>query len=166
MKSLYKILKIRFDAEHNPVIPYFYHGNLIYYQIKNAYGFRGKSYPPYFNPPIDHKPAYIIEHGDNTKFIISEGTFDCIADLIMYPNRTPFGVMGSSITDYQIGMLRSYVPDDILIYMDETSISEKIANKIARYIDYADIHIVKSNGEDPEEALKRKIQEQIESEGY
>lgn len=166
MKKLYKVLKIRFDQDHNPVIPYFYHGELIYYQIKNAYGIGGKSYPPYFNPPIDHKPAYIIEHGDNTKFVISEGTFDCIADLIMYPNRTPFGVMGSSITDYQIGMLRSYVPDDIIVYMDETSISEKIANRIARYIDYADIRVIPSNGQDPEEKLKEIISNQVEDEHY
>lgn len=158
-KKLYKVLNIRFFKE-NPVIPFFYRGELIYFQIK--YADKKKHGMPYFSPPIDDKPAYIIEHGDNKKFVICEGTFDAIACLILFPDRTPFAVLGSSITPYQVGMLRSYCPEDILIYMDETSISEKIERTIKDFLNYASISIKYSSGQDPEEYLKERLKEQAE----
>jgi hypothetical protein len=151
--KLYKLLNIKF-SNHNPVIPFYFNGQLIYYQIKMAFG---ESKLPYFSPPISHKPAYILEHGDNKKFVVSEGTFDAIADMILFPDRTPFSILGSSITDYQITMLRTFVPEDILVYMDDTELSKKVADKISRYIDYANISIRYSDGQDPEEYLKYKI---------
>lgn len=157
-RELKSLLHIRF-SNNNPVIPFYYHGELIYYQIKMAFG---NSKLPYFSPPISHKPLYIIEKKENTKFVICEGTFDAIACLILFPDRTPVAILGSSITDYQIAMLRTYVPEDILIYMDETSLSIKNRDKIQRYINYADFDIQFSNGEDPEERLKRLLREKSE----
>lgn len=151
LKELYRVLKIRF-SDSNPVIPFFFKGELIYYQIKIIHG-----NIPYFSPPITHKPGYIIEHGDNKKFVICEGVFDAIACLILYPDRTPFAVLGSNITDYQIAMLRSYIPEDILVYMDETELSKKVMNRIYEYINYAELSIRPSNGTDPEEYLKYKL---------
>jgi hypothetical protein len=152
-KDLYKELNIRF-INHNPVIPFYYRGELIYYQIKMAFG-GGKI--PYFSPPIEHKPMYIIEGGENKRFVICEGTFDAIACLKLYPDRTPCAILGSSITDYQIGMLRTYVPEDMLVYMDTTELSNKVANRIRQCVNYADVEIIKSDGQDPEEKLKEKI---------
>jgi hypothetical protein len=79
----------------------------------------------------------------------------------MYPDRTPFAVLGSDITPYQIAILRSYCPEDILIYMDKTDLSESIRTTIAKYINYADFDIVKSNGQDPEECLKERLMQII-----
>jgi hypothetical protein len=154
-KDLYKILEIKFLGA-NPVVPFKYKGELIYYQIKNVDGYFGKL--PYFTPPIKYKPAYIIENGANKKFVICEGVYDCISCLILYPDRTPFAVLGSDMTDYQIQMLRSYVPEDILIQMDTTDLSIKVKNRLSKVINYAKIGIVKSNGKDPEEWLKEAIQ--------
>lgn len=151
--KLTKILNIRF-SNHNPVIPFYFHNEFIYYQTKMAFG---NSRIPYFDPPISRKPAYIIEHGNNKKFVISEGTFDGIADLILYPDRTPFCLLGSSITDYQLWMLRSYTPEDILVYLDSTELSKKVAQRISKVITYADISIRYSKGIDPEEYLKYLI---------
>jgi hypothetical protein len=81
--------------------------------------------------------------------------YDAISLLIQAPDYTPFAVLGSSISDYQIDFLREYVPEEILIYMDETRISQGIANKLSRIVDYCPIRIIKSNGEDPEEKMKR-----------
>jgi len=156
MKDLYKILKFRFFGE-NPVIPFFYKGEFIYYQIKYIKHQHGNL--PYFSPPIDYKPPYIIEKSINEKFVICEGVFDAIACLILYPDRTPFALLGSSITDYQIAMLRSYVPQDILVYCDETQLSVRVAEKIMQYINYAQIDIVYSTGMDPEERLKSEMAE-------
>ena len=153
LKELSKVLGFRF-LYHNPVIPFYFHNELIYYQIRMI---NPKSGMKYFSPPIENKPAYIISNNDNKKIIICEGVFDAIACLIMYPEYTPFAVLGSSITNYQIWMLRSYVPDDILIYMDNTMLSRNIKDSIYRYVDYSDIKIIDSDGEDPEEQLKKRI---------
>lgn len=153
-KQLIKALRIRFTEEGNPVVPFYYKNELIYYQIKLKFG----NYPmPYFSPPIRHKPAYIIEHGDNKKFVISEGTFDGIANLILYPDRTPFSLLGSVITDYQVDMLRTYDPEDILIYLDNTELSMKLATHLSKVLPYANLNVRKSTGQDPEEYLKYKL---------
>ena len=41
--------------------------------------------------------------------------------------------------------------------MDETRISLGIAKKLRSIVDYCPIRIIKSNGEDPEERLKRYL---------
>lgn len=140
----------------NIVMPFKYKGDIFYYQIRFS---KGNSNIRYFFPPISAKPPYIIEHGENPgkKIIICEGVFDAVSLLIQAPSYTPCAVLGSSISDYQIEFLREYVPEKILIYMDETDISKRIAEKIKRDLGYADIQIIKSNGEDPEEALKRRM---------
>lgn len=152
LKELYQLLKFKF-VDGNVVMPFFYHGEIFYYQIR----FTGNSKIRYYFPPISAKPPYIIEHGDNKKFIICEGVYDAIACLIMAPDYTPCAVLGSSISNYQIEFLREYVPDKIVVYMDKTSISKGIAKKLKSVIDYCPIDIIYSNGEDPEECMKRKM---------
>lgn len=159
-RKMYKLLGIKFHR-HNPVIPFYIKGELVYYQIRIINPGDG---PKYHSPATPHKNPYILEHGDNKKFVISEGVFDAIADRILYPDRTPFAVLGSDITDYQIAILRSYCPEDILIYMDKTELSQRIKEKIEYYIDYADIKIQKSSGQDPEEYLKEHLYENLEQE--
>lgn len=162
LAQLYKLLGIRFFKE-NPVIPFFYKGELVYFQIRYVHPEKHQG-RKYFNPPIDDKPAYIIEHGNNKKFVIVEGVFDAIACLLLYPDRTPLAVLQHSITKYQLGMLRSYVPEDILVYMDSTEFSERVADQIKDVINYAPISVQPSNGEDPEEAYKRIRNEEINNE--
>lgn len=152
MKDMYKILGFKF-MDGNVVMPFKYHGEIFYYQIR----FSGSNNIRYYFPPISAKPPYIIEHGDNKNFIICEGVFDAISLLIQAPNYTPCAVLGSSISDYQIEFIREYVPDKILVYMDETKISKRIADRLKSKIDYCPIKIIESDGEDPEECMKRKM---------
>lgn len=157
-RKLAEPLGIRY-MNSNPVIPFYFKGELIYYQVKLAFGSHKMKY---FSPPISHKPPYIIEHGLNKNFLICEGTFDAIAALIMAPGYTPFAVLGSTITDYQLTMLRTYVPNKVLVYMDETNLSINVANRIRSVINYADVDIVRSNGQDPEEKLKYLMSEELD----
>lgn len=152
MAELYKILDFKF-WDDNVVMPFKYHGEVFYYQIR----FTGNSKIRYFFPPISKKPPYIIEHGNNRNFIICEGIFDAIALLIMAPEFTPCAVLGSSISDYQIDFIREYNPKSISIYMDSTDISLRIAEKLKSVIDYCPISIIRSDGEDPEECMKRRM---------
>ena len=104
MKELYKALDFKF-WEDNVVMPFKYKGEIFYYQIR----FTGDSPIRYFFPPISAKPPYVIDHNvqpSGNKMIISEGVFDAIADLIMFPEYIPFAVLGSSISDYQLEFLR------------------------------------------------------------
>jgi hypothetical protein len=41
--------------------------------------------------------------------------------------------------------------------MDETEISKRIADKLKNRIGYCDIRIIPSDGEDPEECMKRRM---------
>lgn len=153
LSELYKILGFKF-WQGNVVMPFFDNqGSVFYYQIR----FTGNSKIRYFFPPISYKPCYIIKKNINKALIISEGIFDSIANLIMAPNYTPIAILGSSVSDYQLNMIRQFVPEKILVYMDETKLSIGVANKLRSVIDYCPINIIKSDGEDPEEALKRKL---------
>lgn len=152
MSELYKLLDFKF-IDGNVVMPFKYHGEIFYYQIR----FTGNSSIRYYFPPISKKPPYIIEHGNNKKIIIVEGVYDAISCLIQAPDYTPVAVLGSSISDYQIDFIREYIPEEILVYMDSTSISVKIARKLVSRIDYCPIRIHYSNGEDPEEMMKRRM---------
>ena len=151
LSELYKTLEFKF-MDGNIAMPFKYHGELFYYQIR----FTGNTKIRYYFPPISNKPPYIIEHGDNKRFIIVEGVYDAVAALIQAPKFTPFAVLGSSISDYQLEFLREYAPiEEILVYLDDTEKSRKVASKIRSVIDYCPINIIQSNGEDPEERLIR-----------
>ena len=154
MAELYKILDFKF-VDGNIAMPFKYHGEIFYYQIR----FSGKSDIRYYFPPLPGggKPPYIIEHGDNKNFIVCEGVFDAIACLIMAPDYTPMAVLVSSISDYQIEFLREYVPDKIIVYMDDTEKSIGVASKLKTIVDYCPISIIKSGGEDPEECMVRRM---------
>ena len=153
MEQLYKILDFKF-MDGNIVMPFKYKGEVFYYQIR----FSGKNNKiRYFFPPISAKPPYIIEHGDCKKLIICEGIFDAIALLIMAPEYVPVAILGSSISDYQMDFIREYVPEEIVVYMDDTEISKRVARKIKGTIDYCPIRLIKSDGEDPEENLKKRL---------
>lgn len=153
MTELYKILDFKF-MDGNIVMPFKYKGEVFYYQIR----FSGKNNKiRYFFPPISAKPPYIIEHGNCKKVIICEGIFDAIALLIMAPEFMPVAILGSSISDYQLDFIREYVPDEIIVYMDETEISKRVARKIQATIDYCPIRLIKSDGQDPEEKLKERL---------
>jgi len=154
-REMYKYLKIRFDSDHNPVTPFFINDELVYYQIRIIDKSSDKKY---HNPIISHKTPYILKSSNPiTHVYICEGTFDAIALRLLYPDATSFAVLGSDITTYQIAILRTMVPDKITIFMDKTEISLRIKDSIQKYINYCEIEIHKSNGQDPEEYLKEKI---------
>ena len=75
----------------------------------------------------------------------------------MAPEYMPIAILGSSISDYQLSFIREYVPEEIIVYMDETDISKRVATKIQSVIDYCPIRIIKSDGQDPEENLKNRL---------
>lgn len=158
MKELYKTLGFKFWYG-NIVMPFFYKGDPIYYQIRFSNVGHGDKGIRYFFPHIDKKPVYKIDHGDGSirKLILCEGIFDAISLLIQAPDYIPIALMGSSLNDYQIGFIKEYVPEKILIYMDETEISQRIRAKLRTRIDYCPIDIIESDGEDPEECMIRKM---------
>lgn len=154
LPALAKVLGFKF-YNHNVIMPFFFHGELIYYQMR----FTNKNPIRYYFPPISNKPICTLEKiaPNNGNIIISEGVFDIIADLLMYPDKFPIAILGSSVSDYQIEMIRTYNPKSITVYMDETKLSISVIRKLQTIIDNVEYHIIKSDGEDPEEKLKRLI---------
>ena len=157
-KDLYKVLGIKF-WNGNVVIPFIHDGVPFYYQIRFTNNGKIRYYLPKVQP---QKPGFCIERKDidsRKRILIVEGVFDAIAALIQCPDYTPFAVLGSSISDYQISQLRDYSGylKEIRIWMDETKISMGIADKVKQSFDYCPISIIKSNGPDPEEILKERL---------
>ena len=152
LKDLWQPLGFKFWND-NIVMPFWYHGEIMYYQIR----FTGKSKIRYFFPPISDKMPYIIENGDNKQFIVCEGVYDAVACLIQAPQYTPMAVLGSHISDYQLYFLREYVPNKILVYMDDTEKSKGVANKIRSVLDYCQVNIIPSDGTDPEENMMDRL---------
>lgn len=158
LRELSKGLNFRFTTNGDIVIPFVYHGNVIYYQKRYIKGSMAQKIRYHLPPmPKGTKPPYIIEHGDNKRFIICEGIFDAIALLIQAPDWTPVAVLGSSISDYQLGFIREYVPQEIVVYMDDSEKSRSVQRKIKSVIDYCPVTIIESDGTDPEEVLKKKL---------
>lgn len=169
-KSMIELLKIRnpdIDIELNqfrtlkqwdrPNIftPFFLNGKLVYYQLR----FLDDESPKCFMPSIQHKPPFIPLGCDSDKIIICEGTYDALAIKELVPDSMPFALLGSHITPYHINILRKYfTPTEIIIFMDDTSISRSISKSIKEsplryYID--DPLIIESNDIDPEEYLRK-----------
>ena len=152
LKDLWQPLGFKFWND-NIVMPFWYHGKIVYYQIR----FTSKSKIRYFFPPISDKMPYIIENGDNKQFIVCEGVYDAVACLIQAPQYTPMAVLGSHISDYQLYFLREYVPNRVLVYMDDTEKSKGVANKIRSVLDYCQVIIIPSDGTDPEENMMDRL---------
>jgi hypothetical protein len=154
--ELSKILGFRYTDKGDVVIPFKYHSDVIYYQIRHI---DADERVRYWLPPMPKgtKPPYIIENGNNKKLIICEGVFDAIALLIQAPTFTPVAVLGSTITDYQLNFLREYVPEEIKVYMDDTDKSRHVRDRIKSVINYCPVSIIRSDGTDPEENLKKKL---------
>ena len=152
LKDLWQPLGFKFWND-NIVMPFWYHGKIMYYQIR----FTRKSKIRYFFPPISDKMPYIIENGPNKQFIVCEGVYDAIACLIQGPQYTPMAVLGSHVSDYQLYFLREYVPSKILVYMDDTEKSKGVANKIRSVLDYCQVNIIPSDGTDPEENMMDRL---------
>lgn len=149
MDPMYKMLHFKF-YNHNIVMPFYFHGEFIYYQIR----FTNNNPIRYYFPPIPKKPIYSIEFTGSRDLIICEGVMDAIGCQLMYPDRTPIAVLGSSVSDYQIEMIRTYNPRSILVYMDKTELSIGVIRKMKSIINNVEYNIRWSDGRDPEEELK------------
>jgi hypothetical protein len=156
LPALAKVLGFKF-YNHNIIMPFFFHGELIYYQMR----FTNKNPIRYFFPPISHKPIYSIECNGCKDLIICEGIMDACGLMMLYPDKTPIAVLGSTVSDYQIDMIRTYNPRSITVYMDETKLSIGVLKKLQTVINNVDYHYKRSNGQDPEEYLKYCIKHNI-----
>ena len=152
LPALAKVLGFKF-YNHNIIMPFFFHGELIYYQMR----FTNKNPIRYFFPPISHKPIYPLELSNSKDIIICEGIYDACSCLLMYPDKMPIAILGSSVSNYQIDMIRTYNPRSITVYMDDTKLSLGVLKKLQTVINNVDYHYKRSNGQDPEEKLKYLI---------
>lgn len=133
------------------IIPFFINNELIYYQKR----FINNSGLKHFKPIINNQPFYHINNNSN-KLIISEGCFDAIACDIMYKFEYDcIALCGKSMSHYQFWLLNKIkMYDEILIYLDETSLSLNLYNNIKnKFTIQPNFDIIESLGEDPEEKL-------------
>lgn len=143
-------LKVREEDEEHLLIPFYWNGELIYYQV-----WQTVNKPKYKNPSIRNKPLYIFGE-KKSKAILVEGVFTAIACKWLYPDRTPIAVIGSTVTLAQDLMLRSMFFDEILIKMDTATLSYKVYNKLKVSLEFTDLKVEEAV-EDTEDQLRRLI---------
>lgn len=146
--SFLDILGFKTLNEGSIMIPIHYNEELIYYQLWNH-----NRDPKYWLPPIKTKPLCTIGP-IKSKGVIVEGYFDAVACLTLYPDRTPMYLLGSYLTPVQEIMLRDFVFNDLMIYLDNSKLSYKVYNKLKRVLDFTDLSVRTSDGTDPEEELR------------
>lgn len=145
-------LKFRAYNDEEFIIPFFWDSKPFFYQINYAHPKALK----YRTPPCPHKPIYVLRPGSQI-LVLCEGIYDAIACLEIYPGCTIAALLGCSVTPYQVWMIRKLLPSHIIVYMDETILSQNIISQLRTYpiAEYCEFSCVKSNGEDPEEYLCR-----------
>ena len=151
--SLQSDLKLNSFGKDKVILPFYYKGDLIYYQF-----WQPGQIPKYRFPRSKAKPLYIC--GElKKKAVIVEGVFDAIACRILYPDRTPIAILGCSMSIAQEIMLRSLMFYEIEIRLDESSLSWELYNRLAPRLDFTDFTVYESDGTDPEEYLQKLIRQ-------
>lgn len=153
------ILKYRLICEDNRVIiPFFYQGNCIYYQIRFIKVMPDK--PKYFNPVISHKPIYCFNYNPRLDTIFVEGVFDAFALMsVVDPSKYNIvALIGCYISDYQYYLLTVLGGiKKVIIFLDDINKSKDLAKRF-RFKGYKGrIEIIKTYHDiDPEELLNQR----------
>lgn len=138
------------------VIPFYLYGKVVYYQIRylNPVGSM-----KYFNPVIPNKIPYILPTRPvGHKVVLVEGCFDAFAAEHLFPkDYAIIALLGKTVTEYQISLLRDFRVDDFTIYLDKTELSRNLVSKLKEVDDFsiAKYRIIGSDGTDPEEYLRK-----------
>lgn len=139
------------------IVPFFFKGELIYYQKRFI---SSSSFLKHYKPPIDNQPFYLINN-ESKHLVICEGAFDSFAcDNIFNEKYDVVALCGKAMSHYQLWLLSKVrVYESITIFLDETKLSEELYKNIKdKFIINPEFHIVKSNGDDPEEMFVNNIQ--------
>ena len=160
LKDLWKPLGFKFFENHIAMPFKDPEGNIIYYQIRFT-DTEDNSSIRYFFPRTESKPPYILHSqlANPEHIIIVEGIYDAIAAMIQSSGKyVVIACMGSKLSDYQLDFIRNYyMPKKILVWMDETPLSQAIRTRLMTIFNYSSIRIIQSKGDDPEEILRHRI---------
>ena len=158
---LYKYLNIKkwIGNRVGVVIPFYFKEDIVKIQVR----FIDNNLPKYWTSP-GIKPLYspFTRFKSNEKSItICEGVFDAIALAIMGYS-CPLACLGSTLTNFQIYQIRSILPENCLILMDEPKLGYNVKNQLRKEVGSLSMCFVDSfNGKDPEEYLRDKFNKDI-----
>ena len=160
----YDINRNQFHLKCKPnkiIIPYFdKNTNWIYYQFRYIDESKSPTDSKYYNPVIDMKPLFLtceengkvdwkVEHPT----ILVEGALTAIAlKLVVQGKANVVGLMGKTLTDYQVQFLKRLYFSKLFIMMDELSLSEQVSKKLLDNYSIESI-IIDSDGRDAEEMI-------------
>lgn len=144
--------------EKGVIFPFYYRKNVVKYQLRYYNNPKMKYYTS-IGPKLMYSPHRIFDDPSLrvSEVTIVEGTFDTIGALLLgYPN--PLAILGSSITELNIRLLRSLMPSVINIFMDDVDISYSIRNELKKRIPSCEkFNVIRSYGDDPEEIFLKSL---------
>ncbi len=153
--------------EQGVVTPFMLGEDIVKFQVRFV-GRRQRGRAPYYTSPgpkILYSPCHSLSNFRLLRertITLCEGTYDSIAlQIIGYPN--PMAVLGSTLTDYQIYLLRKFMPENMFIMMDNKSIGWNLQRQLKVKMSSVSDYIVDDfNGLDPEEYLRKTYQDESE----
>ena len=108
------------------VIPFYYKNYCSRYQVRFITdNHKRRFHTSSGDNKIPYSPNRILGNTQVSHITICEGVFDAIALWILgFPN--PLAILGSSITSYQIGLIRKLCPEKITLCMDTKLINDGV----------------------------------------
>lgn len=151
--------EISFRGRKGIIIPFYYDGLIIDYQIRYLEDGKMKYYTsendkiPYFPLGFDSKVRY-------KSITLVEGAFDATsAHILGLPN--PMAVLGKSITEIIKKLLEMINPEIIYLAFDEWKINNDIANQLKKFLTSRLILVGNNTHYDIDECLKFEITPKI-----
>ncbi|QIG71766.1 DNA primase protein [Rhizobium phage RHph_TM39] len=166
LPSLVKLLGCRawYGKINGVAFPFIYKDYVGKFQVRFDTKIKDKRY--YTSPGKDklpYSPTGLFTDfklRDEPTITICEGVFDAIALMILgYPN--PIAVLGKTLTAFQIRLLRTMMPSNAFVVMDDWEISKAIKGQLmSNVISMEDVRIVSYGDDvDPEEYLVEEIKD-------
>lgn len=153
----YHLFNIRF-SNNSILIPFYINNELVYIQKRT---FPEKKYTNMKGVTI---PLYLTKQSYERypEVVISEGVFDAIACHYLFNGILSIGIIGSTISNSQLQMLRKISPSKMTIYLDDLELSNNLKNKLRKEFFSSEIETFHVNGfKDPEVFLNYLIKEEI-----
>lgn len=155
-----------YGKDKGVVTPFFYKEKIVKFQTRFI---SRKSAPKYYTSEgtkILYSPKHLFGNIGQFKLLeeqtvtLVEGTYDAIACAIMgFPN--PLAILGSTLTQYQIFLLKKFSPFKIYCCLDNWKLNVALKSQVLRSLLTVDEAIIHTwGGKDPEEYLRLYIQDQ------
>lgn len=138
LPGLVRLLGIRgwFGRDKGVVLPFWYREAVVKFQTRFLYKTTPKYYTsigqkPFYSPHQVFRPQ-AFDQGSIEEVTLCEGVFDAIALACMgFP--TPLAMLGKTVSEFQVHLLRLLGPRGVIAALDEWQLSKDLVTRLQRH---------------------------------